>query len=141
MTARRIGLLWYLVPLLGVAVAAFVVPSTWWWLAVAALLGFALLGWVLAGRAVRAIGYLEREDDLLVRHGILFRVTVVVPYGRLQYVDVTAGPLERAVGISTVQLHTAAAGTDAAIPGLPPEQASHLREALASRGEARLAGL
>ncbi len=140
-TVRRLGLLSYLVPLLVVGVLALVFPGRWWWLPVAGLLVLVIIGWVVAGRGVRAIGYLEREDDLLVRRGILFRSTVVVPYGRMQYVDVTAGPLERAFGISTVQLHTASAGTDASIPGLAPDEASHLREALAARGEARLAGL
>ncbi len=140
-TARRLGLLWDLGLLLVIAVLALVFPSAWWWLAVAAVLALAAVGWIVIGRGVRAIGYLERENDLLVRRGILFRTTVVVPYGRMQYVDVTAGPLERAFGLSTVQLHTASAGTDASIPGLVPEQAAHLREALASRGEARLAGL
>ena len=140
-TARRIALLWNLVPLVGLVVAAALLPGPWWWLAPAAWLVLTPAQWVVVGRGARAIGYLEREDDLMVRHGILFRTTVVVPYGRLQYVDVTAGPLERALGIATVQLHTAAAGTDATVPGLPPAEAARLREALASRGRARLAGL
>jgi hypothetical protein len=42
-------------------------------------------------RRYLAWGYLEREDDLLVRRGVLVRRTSVVPYGRMQYVDVTAG--------------------------------------------------
>ena len=80
-------------------------------------------------------------DDLLIRKGILFRSLVVVPYGRMQYVDVTAGPLARQFGIASVQLHTAAVGTNATIDGLPPQEAARLRDRLASRGEARLAGL
>jgi membrane protein YdbS with pleckstrin-like domain len=59
----------------------------------------------------------------------------------MQYVDVKAGPLERALGIATVQLHTAAAASDAAIPGLPTEEAARLRDRLAALGEARAAGL
>lgn len=139
--ARRLGLLWNLIPLVALVVAAVLLPGPWWWLAPAAWLAATGAGWVVAGRGARAIGYLEREDDLMVRHGLLFRTVVVVPYGRLQYVDVTAGPVERALGIATVQLHTASASTDAAIPGLPPEEAARLREALAARGRARLAGL
>ena len=92
-------------------------------------------------RQVRAIGYAERDDDLLIRHGIMFRTLVVVPYGRMQYVDVQAGPLARKLGIAQVQLHTASASTDATIDGLEPAEAERLRDRLASRGEARLAGL
>ena len=77
-------------------------------------------GWVVVGRAVRSWGYAERDDDLLVTSGVLFRQLVVVPYGRMQFVDVTAGPLDRRFGLATVQLHTASAATDAQIPGLRP---------------------
>ena len=109
----------------------------------ALLLGLAvgLWLWWLIGRQVRAIGYAERNDDLLVVSGILFRRLVLVPYGRMQLVDVRRGPLERYLGLATVQLHTAAATTDATIPGLPPDVAGRLRDQLAALGEQRSAGL
>ncbi len=97
--------------------------------------------WWLIGRRVRSWGYAERADDLLVTSGILYRRLVIVPYGRMQLVDLKAGPIHRALGIMTVQLHTAAATTDASIPGLPPEVAADLRDRLAARGEQRSAGL
>ena len=92
-------------------------------------------------RRVAAWGYLEREDDLLVRRGVLVRRTSVVPYGRMQYVDVTAGPLARRYGLATVTMHTAAAATDATIPGLRDDEARRLRDRLAALGEARQAGV
>ena len=92
-------------------------------------------------RRYAAWGYLEREDDLLVRRGVLVRRTSVVPYGRMQYVDVTAGPLARRFDLAMVTLHTAAAATDASIPGLRAEEASRLRDRLAALGEARQAGV
>lgn len=126
--------------LVGAAVA-LLTKAAWVW-SFAAVFAL-LLVWVLwlVPRQVRAIGYAERDDDLLVRKGILFRSIVVVPYGRMQYVDLTAGPLARAFGIASVQLHTASAATDAAIPGLPAAEAARLRDQLASRGEARRSGL
>jgi membrane protein YdbS with pleckstrin-like domain len=42
-------------------------------------------------RRVRAWSYAEREDDLLVKRGVLFSRLSVVPYGRMQFIDVTAG--------------------------------------------------
>ncbi|WP_263732416.1 PH domain-containing protein [Cellulomonas sp. SG140] len=111
------------------------------WIAPAAVLAVGVwIGW-LVPRQVHAVGYAERADDLLIRRGIMFKTLVVVPYGRMQYVDVNAGPVDRAFGIAAVQLHTAAPNTDASIHGLPPEEAARLRDRLASRGEARLAGL
>jgi membrane protein YdbS with pleckstrin-like domain len=115
--------------------------SAWALVLVPVLLVAVVWGWWLIGRQTRAIGYAERDDDLLVRRGILFRDLVVVPYGRMQYVDVQAGPVDRRFGIAKVQLHTASPGTDAQIPGLAPEEAARLRDRLARRGEARLAGL
>jgi uncharacterized protein len=111
--------------------------------AVGAVLAAGVLAWLwwLAGRQVAALSYAEREDDLLVRKGVAFRSVVVVPYGRMQFVDVQAGPLARRLGFATVQLHTASPGTDASIPGLAPDEAARLRDRLARRGEARLAGL
>ena len=96
---------------------------------------------ILIPRQVHAVGYAERDDDLLIRRGVMFRALVVVPYGRMQFVDVQAGPLDRWAGVAKVQLHTASAASDAAIPGLPPTEAARLRDRLAARGEARLAGL
>ena len=96
---------------------------------------------VMLQRRVGAWGYLEREDDLLIRRGLLVRRMSVVPYGRMQFIDVTAGPVERSFGLATVRLHTAAAATDARIPGLAAVEAARLRDRLAQLGEADAAGL
>jgi hypothetical protein len=106
---------------------------------VALLLGLAAE--LVVRRRVRAWGYAERHDDLLVRRGVLFSRLSVVPYGRMQFVDVTAGPLERSLGLATVRMHTAAAASDARIPGLSREEAARLRDRLAELGEAQAAGL
>ncbi|MFG2573133.1 PH domain-containing protein [Streptomyces sp. NPDC048481] len=98
-------------------------------------------GWVLLGRNWRSWRYAERADDLLISRGVLWREETVVPYGRMQLVEVTSGPVERFFGLAGVQLHTAAAATDAAIPGLDPAEAERLRDRLTALGEARSAGL
>jgi membrane protein YdbS with pleckstrin-like domain len=92
-------------------------------------------------RRYRAWAYREREEDLIVSRGVLVRRVSVVPYGRMQFVEVTAGPFERAFRLATVQLHTAAAASDARIPGLERDEAARLRDRLAVLGEARAAGL
>jgi membrane protein YdbS with pleckstrin-like domain len=77
----------------------------------------------------------------VVRHGLLIRRLSIVPYARMQYVDVTAGPLERMFHLATVQLHTAAAASDARVPGLPSAEAARLRDRLTALGEDRAEGL
>jgi len=107
------------------------------------------LGLVVAGllcerflaRRVAAWGYAERSDDLMVRRGVMIRRQSVIPYGRMQFIDVTAGPVERSLGLATVRMHTAAAASDARIPGLDQAEAAKLRDQLAALGEARAAGL
>jgi uncharacterized protein len=122
--------------------AGWALASYWAWpAAMAAVVVYAIWRAVITVRAVRAWGYAERDQDLLVRHGLLVRRLSIVPYARMQFVDVTAGPLERAFGLATVQLHTAAAATDARVPGLPPAEAARLRDRLTALGEDRAEGL
>ena len=92
-------------------------------------------------RRYLAWAYREREEDLIVSRGVLVRRVSVVPYGRMQFVDVTAGPVERIFKLKTVKLHTAAAASDARIPGLEPDEAARLRDRLAALGEAKAAGV
>lgn len=96
---------------------------------------------LLAFRRVRAIGYILREDDLLFRRGIMFERIVAVPYGRLQLVDVTRGPLLRALGLATLKFVTASAATGVQLPGLKVEDAEALRDRLVELAEIRRSGL
>jgi uncharacterized protein len=138
---RRVVLFALLVPLAGVVVGVAFAST------VAALVigvaGVVLLvwAWFAVGRNLRSWGYLERDDDLLVTHGAMFKKLTVVPYGRMQLVDVKAGPIERAFGLVRVKLHTAAATTDAEVCGLTPDIAAALRDRLTALGEAHAAGL
>ena len=143
-TLRRSVLLVSAGLLLVAAVAAGLLLSvaSWVWVLVVALVvTLTALGWVLVGRNARLWGYAERDEDLYVKRGALFRTLVVVPYGRMQYVDVQAGPLEQAFRIASVHLHTASPGTSARIPGLPASEAARLRDRLTALGESQAAGL
>jgi membrane protein YdbS with pleckstrin-like domain len=114
----------------------------WTWVAgIVLTLAFTAVGWVLVGRNARWWGYAEREEDLFIKHGALFRTLVVVPYGRMQYVDVQAGPLEQLFKIASVHFHTASPSTSARIPGLPAHEAARLRDRLTALGESQAAGL
>jgi hypothetical protein len=106
-----------------------------------AVLAIVILAWFSIGRNQRSWGYVERVDDLLVTHGAMFKKLTIVPYGRMQLVDVEAGPVERLYGLVRVKLHTAAATTDAEVCGLTPDLAGELRDRLTALGEAHAAGL
>lgn len=113
----------------------------WWWMYPLALipLAFMLPSLILTPRRVRALGYLDRDEDLVTASGIMFRSVEVVPYGRIQEVTVSEGPIERRFGIATLSFSTAS--SSGAIPGLPREEAERLRELLTARGIERMQSL
>jgi uncharacterized protein len=104
------------------------------------VLAGALSSWFVRNR-YRAWRYQERHEDLVVARGVLVRRLSVVPYGRMQFVEVTAGPVERLFKLSTVKLHTAAAASDARIPGLARDESARLRDRLTELGESKAAGM
>jgi uncharacterized protein len=96
--------------------------------AIVALLGLAFVAW-LPRRRWRAWAYREGDDELDIRHGRLVRVRTVVPFARVQHIDVSEGPVERNLGLATLILHTA--GTRAAavpLPGLTRDEADEMRD-------------
>jgi uncharacterized protein len=139
---RRIEVAAVTVPLAIGGALAGQVASTATGIGIAAALVLAgLVAERFLARRVAAWGYAERKDDLMVRRGVLIRRLSVIPYGRMQFIDVTAGPLERSLGLATLRMHTAAAASDARIPGLDSAAAAVLRDQLAALGEAQAAGL
>ncbi len=108
-------------------------------LAIPVALGLTV-SWFLR-RRFRAWRYQERHEDLIVARGVMVQRLSVVPYGRMQFVEVTAGPVERLFRLSTVKLHTAAAASDARIPGLERVEAARLRDRLTELGESMAAGM
>jgi uncharacterized protein len=107
----------------------------------ALILALLALAWWLVDRRYRAWGYALREQDLLVRKGVLIRRLSIVPFGRMQFIDIAQGPLDRLWQLAGVQLHTAAAASDAKIPLLALDDARRLRDQLAALGEARASGI
>jgi len=132
-----------LIPLVATGVVAFVLGPElpWLWLLPAAFLVVTIIVCALTPRRVRSIGYLLRDDDLIFRRGILFQRVVAVPYGRMQLIDITRGPIARAAGLAELKLVTAAAATNVLIPGLPLDEAERLRDHLVLVAESRRAGL
>jgi membrane protein YdbS with pleckstrin-like domain len=140
------------VELIGTAISAVVVTGVatfpyWFWqnpfllIPAAVLLLWHLVSLVLTPRRIRSIRYALREDDLIVRRGIMFTRLVAVPYGRMQLVDINRGPLARAFGLSELKFVTAAASSNITLPGLPEVEADDLRDRLVALAESRRAGL
>ncbi len=97
--------------------------------AIPALAIGAWLTFVAPARKFGHWGFALDDRELQVAHGWLMRVHTIVPIGRVQHIDVSQGPIERACGVATVVLHTA--GTDhsrVAVPGLSRAAAEAVRD-------------
>lgn len=122
-------------------VVALVLGQTWVWIPAGVLLAIDVAMLVVLPRQARAIGYMLRADDIVFRKGILWQRMIAVPYGRLQLVDITHGPLDRAFGVAQLKMVTAAATTGVQIPGLTQDAATALRDTLIEVAETRRTGL
>lgn len=105
-------------------------PVAWTLAVVAVLLGLTGL-LVSPTRRWRALGWAAGEGELHSAGGVWTRWHTVVPFARVQHIDVAQGPLERAFGVARLVVHTA--GTAHAVvvlPGLSPDEAEALRDRL-----------
>lgn len=109
------------------------------WLLFAAL-ALTSLAWPFL--AVPRKGYALRERDILYRSGVLWRKLAAVPFNRIQHVETSSGPLDRAFGLASLEIFTAGGATgDLKISGLESALATRLRShILGQAGEARELG-
>lgn len=112
-------------------------------LAVIAVFGLWGLWWILTTpRRTRALGYALESNHLMARRGIVFRSMSSMPYGRIQYVDVDSGPLERMCGVARLTVRTAGTTTGTMVLfGIPLNVAEELRADLVRRADERMAAL
>ncbi|AKH43414.1 hypothetical protein FHS61_000883 [Altererythrobacter atlanticus] len=126
----RIGWLVATVPFIigaGVLESAGLLPIGSFLIPVLLLAAFLLIRVPL--RRYHARGYQLGEERLRVVRGLLFRSDTVVPFSRVQHIDVNRGPLERFYGLSTLVLHTAGNhNASVSLPGLAAGDAVEMRE-------------
>lgn len=130
-----------LVTIAATVVLAMITGQWWIWLIGGALILIELITIAILPRQARAYGFMLRDDDIVFRRGIMFQRMVAVPYGRMQLVDITHGPLDRAFKIAQLKMVTAAATTGATLPGLGQQAAEQLRDTLVEVAESRRTGL
>ncbi|WP_156760813.1 PH domain-containing protein [Microbacterium karelineae] len=125
-----------------VAIVVFMIADQPWVFGIAGIIVFfQLVSLVILPRQAKALGYMLRGDDIVFRKGILWQRMVAVPYGRMQLIDITHGPLDRLFGVAKLKMVTAAASTGVEIPGLSQAAADALRDTLIEVAETRRTGL
>jgi membrane protein YdbS with pleckstrin-like domain len=117
---------------LGFVVLAFAVRVSMTWALPPAIFLFAFALW-FPGARWRAWSYRVGAVDVRMSHGVLWRTSSVVPHARIQHVDTSQGPIDRAFGLARVVVYTAGSvGAVEAIPGLLQADAEALRDRLAA---------
>ena len=89
---------------------------------------------LLAMKKIRLQGYAVRTHDIAYRSGLFWRKVVMLPFNRVQHVEVTSGPLQRRFGLATLKFYTAGGkSVDLRIDGLRAEDAERLRANILAR--------
>lgn len=124
------------------AIVAAVLTDLWWLAPIGVLpLIILLQSLLLTPRRVRAIGYLDAQEELTIARGIMFRSVHTIPYGRVQSVKIDEGPVDRRYGLAKLTVSTASGGSTVVLPGLPKQEAERLRAMLTERGIEIMAAL
>ena len=122
----------WIFPLIGAVVLDWLVLADSWAAGLVPLIvGFlAFVGVVLGpGRIYRRLGYALDGRLIRIVRGWLFHVDTVVPFVRVQHIDVTRGPFDKLFGTASLIVHTAGTHNSVVtLPGLAPERASDIRD-------------
>ena len=113
--------------------AVFLPPDLLPWGVITAISAIALLLTLIVypRRRYAAMGYRVDEDAILIARGRMFRSETLVPFARIQHLDVQRGPIERAFGIASLHMSTAGSRHGIVVlPGLAPETADVLRASI-----------
>lgn len=134
-TVLRIEAILGMVPILiGAVIAEIAADLPTGVVIVPALLLTAVVTFPLPKRRYRRKGYSTAMDRLRYVKGWFRKYDTVVPFGRVQHIDVKQGLVERWFGLATLVVHTAGMhNASVSVPGLSREMAVEVREAIAAR--------
>lgn len=106
-------------------------PLPWWLPVGLALVPAVWLVLVAPIRAYRRAAYACADGQLRVIGGVLFRHDTIVPFGRVQHIDIDQGPVMQMFGLAALTVHTAGEhGASVTLPGLAPARAEELRQTI-----------
>src|SRR6185436_15453253 len=103
----------------------------WGFAVLGVLIGWAVLG---ADRTVKSLGWALAEEAIAFRSGWLRRQVTIVPFAKVQAVDLHCSPFDRRAGMARIRVDTAGAGSGShriEIPYLTRADAERLYELLA----------
>jgi uncharacterized protein len=126
--ASALGLLPFVIGAGVLEFAQLALPGTF---IVPALILYGFMAFVVPARKYRHRGYQMGSDRLRIVRGYMFYRDTVVPFGRMQHIDVDQGPIDRRYDLATLTVHTAGNhNSTVALPGLLHADALAMREAI-----------
>ena len=126
--ATGLGLLPFLIGAGVLETAQLLPPGSF---VVPALLLYLYLTFMVPARRYRHWGYAMGTDRLRIVRGYMFFRDTVVPFGRIQHIDVDQGPIDRRYDLATLTVHTAGNhNSTVALPGLLHSEALAMRETI-----------
>lgn len=114
--------------------AVFLGDTGWRWLPTVLVVLLGVLAIVIVpARKYRRIGYALSARTIRIVRGYLFHIDTVVPFVRVQHIDVARGPIERLLGVASLVVHTAGTHNSVVtLPGLAPATAATIRDTIRS---------
>ena len=74
-------------------------------------------------------GVALREKDIAFKRGLFWRQHTMLPFNRVQHIEIHQGPIERKLGLSSLRLYTAGgSGVDLQISGLEQGRADRMKQ-------------
>ena len=96
----------------------------------AIVVGLAVIA-IIPQRKYRRLHYRLSDRMLQSIHGWMFHTDTIVPFVRVQHLDVIRGPLEKMFGTSTLVVHTAGTHNSlVTVHGLAPQRAAEMRDVI-----------
>lgn len=104
-----------------------------WLLTSISVISYAMVAAWVPQRRYKRIGYQLGDKTLRVARGYLFRVDTIVPFVRVQHIDLSQGPIERLYDLSSLVVHTSGTlNSTVTLPGLPTAIAARMRDTIRS---------
>ena len=131
---RVLSTIFWVFPLLGLAIPAFINPGMWITIVGGILFVLIFLTFISIPIGYKRRSYALRERDLTYKKGWIFSSMITIPFNRIQHTEISRGPIERKFELSTLKIYTAGGSTsDLSIPGLEVEEAEQLKEFVAQK--------
>lgn len=126
--ASALGLLPFLIGAGVLEVAQLLTPGS---IIIPVLILYIYIAFVVPARKYRHWGYDMGSDRLRIVRGYMFFRDTVVPFGRIQHIDVEQGPVDRRYDLATLTVHTAGNhNSTVTLPGLLHTDALAMRETI-----------